>query len=83
MPLTMILTLSPCLAIKRFVDIRCRFESSVLDSTATKLQLDDHAVWKLKMLIEMTAGPALLSFRCLVNGKEVGTTNVSYRDSLE
>ncbi len=69
--------------VRNFVTITCTVGKEILNgANVSKLQLDE-PTWTVRVLIELTMQPALLSFRCLVSGRAVGTTTASYRDIQE
>lgn len=70
-------------AVQFYAEISCRFPMSVLDDPRILKIGSEPSVWRLPMELELSMGPALVSFRCLVFGKEVGTKTVSYRDTSE
>lgn len=68
--------------VNEFVSIMCKLEKSILeDPRLTKLDVDPPA-WRLRLVVELKMNPAMLSFRCLFSGKEIGTTTVSYRGDV-
>ena len=69
--------------VRNFATINCTVGKEILDGAiVSKLELDEPA-WTVRVFIELTMQPALLSFRCLVSGKAVGTTTASYREIQE
>lgn len=66
-----------------FASINCVVGREILEGAIIyKLPLDEPA-WTVRVFIELAMQSALLSFRCLVSGKAVGTTTASYRDVQE
>lgn len=69
--------------VQNFASIKCIVGKEILEgAVVSTLELDEPA-WTVRVFIELTMQQALLSFRCLVSGKEVGTTTASYRDVQE
>jgi hypothetical protein len=70
-------------AVQNFAIINCVVGKEILDGAVVSTLPLDELFWEVQLFIELTMQPALLSFRCLVSGKEVGTTTASYRDVQE
>jgi hypothetical protein len=69
--------------VQTFASINCVVGKEILEGAIIwKLPLEEPA-WTVRVFIELAMQPALLSFRCLVSGKAVGTTTASYRDVQE
>lgn len=69
--------------VRSFATITCTVGREILDGAiVSRLDLDEPA-WTVRVFVELIMQPALLSFRCLVSGKAVGTTTASYRELQE
>jgi len=69
------------LAVERYVEIECKIPEAKIPHSARQAVWPRKKTvsWRVPVELELIMGPMLLSFRCLIDGKEIGTTKVSYR----
>jgi hypothetical protein len=70
-------------AVEFYGDIECRFSASTLKDPRIVKCNTSPPIWRIPLSLEISLGPALVSFRFLLFDIEIGTKTLSFKSLRE